>query len=85
MDQEENTILHRIDEKVDNLEDNQKEIRKDVRTNRKVFNQRLKKESKKIDETEDIARANKIKIAGLAFGVTTLLVIAANNAGLLPI
>lgn len=84
-EQEKEEILYRLDEKTDNLRENQREIRNDVRTNRKVFNSRLRKESKKIDDIEDVALTNRVRIAGLAFGVTTLLVIAAGNAGFLPI
>lgn len=84
-EQEKEEILYRIDEKTDNLKENQKDIREDVRTNRKVFNSRLRKEANKIDEIEDVALTNKIRIAGLAFGVTTLLVIAASNADILPL
>lgn len=84
-EQEKEEILYRLDEKTDNLAQNQMDIRDDVRTNRKVFNTRLQKEAKKIDDVEDVALTNKVRIAGLAFGVTTLLVIAASNAGYLPL
>lgn len=85
MDSEEKRLLHRVDEKVDSLDSKVDTVQKDVRANRDVFNNRLRKESKKIDETEDIARANRVRQAGLATGVVILLTVLAGSAGLFPV
>lgn len=83
MEQDARDTLHRIDEKVEGLDSKVDNLHEDVRTNRKVYNQRLKKESKKIDETEDIARGNRVRIGGIGTALVILLGIAAENAGII--
>ncbi len=86
MDEDEKEeILHRLDEKTDSLHENQKEIRDDVRTNREVYNDRLNKTDNRLDKVDDTATSNKVRIAGLAFGITLLLSIAVRNMGWIPV
>lgn len=84
-EKEKEQLLYRVDEKVDNLDSKVDNVQEDIRSNRDIFNDRLRKESKKIDETEDIARANRVRQAGIISGMTILLTVMASSAGILPV